>query len=669
MMDEDTVMADAPLRVWSGVPYSCLEDGADPNGGSHGEETLFPEPHKSKVELVNGPEPATIDPSFLSHFPRDIWLDAPQLADEATVEGSPRDSAELPGTHDGVFDDKGQVLQMDKDPEQRIERTNPLRHSTTTVTTRRSRSNLPKSSLAVLKAWLQEHESNPYPSQDEKKELAVRSGLQIKQINYWFMNARKRILNCGYDSSASFTDTESLASSIPARGRSPQRVGANGRSSSTESLPSSYSQSDSDWSRAPKRGRKRKYANDSPVNNRKRSRSVSTTLGAPLGAKTQTAFQCTFCRMLLSEKAWRRHEETQHVPQVYWKCMATGPVLVDHASNEDEMKQSTCAFCRDGVEFSCPKDHRIDECLDRGESERVFHRKDNLKQHLRYFHYSTLDDRVARAWEVHTEDATRSWPCGFCAKALDGWKAREIHIAQHFREGATMDSWDLTHARISERISLRELDAIKRPPPLSTTELSENIAEGSVRLGLVTQPGVRANYRQAYIFSPCPHIRCEDHTTSFVAPCAFNCSWPSGTKHPLKVVLHCPTASGGTPTSFWLWKCEEQNSLVFQARDDETHACGQILVRYSLDSILSVRVLHCAPSGSLSLQIKLKQHPMVFDSKAQYWDDRLSSLQHALEFLEGNSCSEFAAWISTSAFASSEPHDEIYLERRCPFAP
>ena len=42
--------------------------------------------------------------------------------------------------------------------------------------------------------WLREHQDNPYPNDDEKEMLIQQTGLTINQINYWFTNARRRIL-------------------------------------------------------------------------------------------------------------------------------------------------------------------------------------------------------------------------------------------------------------------------------------------------------------------------------------------------------------------------------------------------------------------------------------------------------------------------------------------
>ena len=42
--------------------------------------------------------------------------------------------------------------------------------------------------------WLKEHQDKPYPNDDEKDMLIRKTKLTMSQINYWFTNARRRIL-------------------------------------------------------------------------------------------------------------------------------------------------------------------------------------------------------------------------------------------------------------------------------------------------------------------------------------------------------------------------------------------------------------------------------------------------------------------------------------------
>ncbi len=48
--------------------------------------------------------------------------------------------------------------------------------------------------VAIMLEWLKEHQDKPYPNDDEKDMLIRRTKLTMSQINYWFTNARRRIL-------------------------------------------------------------------------------------------------------------------------------------------------------------------------------------------------------------------------------------------------------------------------------------------------------------------------------------------------------------------------------------------------------------------------------------------------------------------------------------------
>lgn len=58
----------------------------------------------------------------------------------------------------------------------------------------RRRGKLPKPVTDLLKSWLLDHASHPYPTEDEKKRLCDATGLSISQVSNWFINARRRIL-------------------------------------------------------------------------------------------------------------------------------------------------------------------------------------------------------------------------------------------------------------------------------------------------------------------------------------------------------------------------------------------------------------------------------------------------------------------------------------------
>jgi hypothetical protein len=62
----------------------------------------------------------------------------------------------------------------------------------TKLTNRSSHTRLPNKDKAVLLQWFITHIHNPYPSHEEKYELANRTSLTIKQIDTWFTNRRSR---------------------------------------------------------------------------------------------------------------------------------------------------------------------------------------------------------------------------------------------------------------------------------------------------------------------------------------------------------------------------------------------------------------------------------------------------------------------------------------------
>eukprot|EP00002_Diphylleia_rotans_P029634 TRINITY_DN6045_c0_g1_i1.p1 TRINITY_DN6045_c0_g1~~TRINITY_DN6045_c0_g1_i1.p1 ORF type:complete len:281 (-),score=51.75 TRINITY_DN6045_c0_g1_i1:307-1149(-) len=56
---------------------------------------------------------------------------------------------------------------------------------------KKRRGNLPKGATYVLKNWLSNHVSYPYPTDEEKHILMVQTSLTLGQINNWFINARR----------------------------------------------------------------------------------------------------------------------------------------------------------------------------------------------------------------------------------------------------------------------------------------------------------------------------------------------------------------------------------------------------------------------------------------------------------------------------------------------
>merc|ERR1719309_1853467 len=53
--------------------------------------------------------------------------------------------------------------------------------------------NATRESTSTLKAWLNEHRKNPYPTKGEKIMLAIISKMTLTQVSCWFANARRRL--------------------------------------------------------------------------------------------------------------------------------------------------------------------------------------------------------------------------------------------------------------------------------------------------------------------------------------------------------------------------------------------------------------------------------------------------------------------------------------------
>ena len=89
-----------------------------------------------------------------------------------------------------------------------------LGHSQNAPKAKKRRGNLPIQATTHLRAWLFSHRDKPYPSEEEKSELVDLTGLTLVQINNWFSNARRRILN-KKDKSSSPPSSQNNSTSSP----------------------------------------------------------------------------------------------------------------------------------------------------------------------------------------------------------------------------------------------------------------------------------------------------------------------------------------------------------------------------------------------------------------------------------------------------------------------
>ncbi|KAG1945441.1 homeobox protein PKNOX1.1 isoform X5 [Pimephales promelas] len=74
---------------------------------------------------------------------------------------------------------------------------------------------LPKQATNVMRSWLFQHIAHPYPTEEEKKQIATQTNLTLLQVNNWFINARRRILQPMLDANS----TESAKTKKKAQSR------------------------------------------------------------------------------------------------------------------------------------------------------------------------------------------------------------------------------------------------------------------------------------------------------------------------------------------------------------------------------------------------------------------------------------------------------------------
>jgi hypothetical protein len=183
-------------------------------------------------------------------------------------------------------------------------------------------------------------------------------------------------------------------------------------------------------------------------------------------------FWCTVCGIKLSEKSWKRHEESQHFLQQEWTCMPSGLPFTDAHNLTD----SECVFCRNTIPVGLRNAHvlscsrRAFECSTHPKQDRTFSRKDHLKQHMKAFHGTTVKNDELNTWCSNKIQGQIGWTCGFCGDNLSDWATRAAHIARHFRNGCTMTSWDLSRGRRTDQVL--DMSEFSQAPPLNQMSVS-----------------------------------------------------------------------------------------------------------------------------------------------------------------------------------------------------
>ncbi|KAL4809230.1 hypothetical protein BDV18DRAFT_77258 [Aspergillus unguis] len=361
---------------------------------------------------------------------------------------------------------------------------------------RKSSSRLSREAIRILKAWVNDHNDHPYPNEEEKEELKIRTGLNRTQITNWLANARRRgkirpkprsgspvpgAIEIPRQSDVDHTlmtplerwkysppenepaalsnilraleDTpfESQSSHVRSQSRS-RRTGSSNDSShansnnvfDASSLVSSHETSQSasrtslsDHSFASAFSHRSSLGSFGSMErkDRRRRRKPSTPANAFAHQKAKSAriYQCTFCADSFQTKYdWQRHEKSLHLALERWTCAPHGGIAFINGANR-------CVFCMAvNPDNDHLEGHNYSTCAEKAPAERTFYRKDHLNQHLRLMHNVRFDPSMDK-WRSHTTEILSR--CGFCGITLTTWKGRADHLATHFKNGADMVEW------------------------------------------------------------------------------------------------------------------------------------------------------------------------------------------------------------------------------------
>jgi len=342
----------------------------------------------------------------------------------------------------------------------------------------------------VLRNWYLSNLDHPYPSEEEKVDLAQQSGLSRSQVVNWFANTRRRHrLSSTYSASPSRgrqgfapgspmphylrknmspldrwknsppdqepASATAIQNALAAQSSGQSSVDSDdlvgsgpGSSASNDSLwPSTLHEASSNSASScySFRSREAHFLSRSGSSSVMEGTSTSRPTSSRSRSKKLIAFQCTFCRQSFKKKYdWVRHERSIHLPGLdSWVCAL--PVTADQSFLVWRMNEEgpQCLFCgQDSPSDEHIQAHEFETCAERPVSERKFTRKDHLWQHLHKFH-------GCRKWDgwkpdlsllQHRQDTIQS-QCGFCQAMMNSWEERTDHVAAHYRSGLTMDQW------------------------------------------------------------------------------------------------------------------------------------------------------------------------------------------------------------------------------------
>ena len=300
-----------------------------------------------------------------------------------------------------------------------------------------------------LRIWFDAHQEHPYPSESNKENLCLESGLARTQVDNWFSNARRRkkhsedaasaaalqlhrqgspmpVSSISHmtpferwqhsppeDDPADFTDIERAVGTSPSSSRSDalQRLPMSDHpivnmsdyctDTAWLSLPGSLDASSNGTSSCASQQSFATHSTSSKRSHSETSLEVSPRKRYRHSGKRR--YDCNNCSRMFTRKSdMLRHEKAIHLqPIERWVCSdllsQDEPPLIWRIS----APAPNCAFCgQTNPDERHFLSHEFIACADRSVSDRTFARKDHLRQHLHKFHKCrkwdgwNLDERI-----------------------------------------------------------------------------------------------------------------------------------------------------------------------------------------------------------------------------------------------------------------------------------
>lgn len=355
--------------------------------------------------------------------------------------------------------------------------------------------------IKILRSWFENHTDHPYPTDEEKMQLEIETGLKQGQIMTWLANTRRRsklgkgrpstssdvgeatgaVDMSGADIARPWSDlnplerwqhsppendpapinaiADAIADSDLRRSgtSSPSTLGYKGLGSSVESRSAKRAQSITSMGTGQDSNTLSTGSSAAWSHGSHSSFGSFNSFGSGLHGKRDRRKKRTMRASMTRQNS--DEEKKKRIYQCTF-CCDTFKSKYDWTRHEKTLHlslekwicgphgaivtdvstgQQTCVYCGHAdPDEDHIESHGHKQCLAKGIEARTFYRKDHLRQHLRLVHECELQPHM-QSWKASIELINSR--CGFCTQRFTTWADRCDHIAGHFKEGIKMKDW------------------------------------------------------------------------------------------------------------------------------------------------------------------------------------------------------------------------------------